>query len=302
MSLEKFKDKNYTPNASTAEELNKAHKDGESLTGLYLAKADLRNSYLVDADMSGCDLTKTNLSESSMYGINLSGSNLFKADLEGANLKNANLERCNLLGANLTDAKLEGVNWGKDCKVINEIEADELASRGETRLANEKYKEAEHIYRTVKISLQSQTLGDDTGEFFMREMVVIRKQLPMFSLGRLWSKIIDITTGYGEKIGNIVYTIVGIIVACAFLYGIEGVKYGDHTLGFFNGHMEQYGGFLNTIGDLLYFSVVVYSTVGFGEIVPLGPLGKTIMVFEGMVGGLVLAILIIAMYKKSMDR
>ena len=70
MSLEKFKDKNYTPNASTAEELNKAHNDGESLTGLNLAKADLRNSYLVDADMSGCDLTKTNLSESSMYGIN----------------------------------------------------------------------------------------------------------------------------------------------------------------------------------------------------------------------------------------
>ena len=36
--------------------------------------------------------------------------------------------------------------------------------------------------------------------------------------------------------------------------------------------------------------------------VPIGPLGKSIMIFEGIIGGLVLAILIIALYKKSMDR
>ena len=43
MSIEKFKDQNYIPDASTSEELNKAHKDGESLAGLHLAKADLKN-------------------------------------------------------------------------------------------------------------------------------------------------------------------------------------------------------------------------------------------------------------------
>ena len=36
--------------------------------------------------------------------------------------------------------------------------------------------------------------------------------------------------------------------------------------------------------------------------VPIGPLGKIIMMFEGIMGGLVLAILIIALYKKTMDR
>ena len=40
-----------------------------------------------------------------------------------------------------------------------------------------KYKEAEDIYRTLKISMQSQTLGYETGEFFIREMIVKRKQL-----------------------------------------------------------------------------------------------------------------------------
>ena len=65
--------------------------------------------------------------------------------------------------------------------------------------------------------------------------------------------------------------------------------------------IEKFG-LLNTLGNLFYFSVVVYSTVGFGEMIPIGPLGKGIMIFEGIIGGLILAILIIALYKKTMDR
>ena len=91
------------------------------------------------------------------------------------------------------------------------------------------------------------------------------------------------------------------------LYGIEGVKYGDpingeRIIGFFQANDIQNYGILNVLGNLFYFSVVVYSTVGFGEMIPIGPIGKSVMMFEGIVGGLVLAILIIALYKKSMDR
>ena len=129
-------------------------------------------------------------------------------------------------------------------------------------------------------------------------MIAKRKQFDRFSGSRIGSKIIEITTGYGEKLGNIAFTILGIIIACMFLYGIEGVSYQGKTLGFFSDDFSL----VSTLGNLFYFSVVVYSTVGFGEMVPIGPLGKSIMIFEGIIGGLVLAILIIAVFKKSMDR
>ena len=124
---------------------------------------------------------------------------------------------------------------------------------------------------------------------------------PKFSPMRIISKIAYLTTGYGEKVGNIFYTVMGIIIACAALYGIVGVSYGKYTLGFF-GDVEQYGGMINVIGNLFYFSVVVFSTVGFGDIVPIGPLGKSVMIFEGIIGGLIMAVLIIALYKQLMDR
>ncbi len=67
-------------------------------------------------------------------------------------------------------------------------------------------------------------------------------------------------------------------------------------------NVEQFGGIFNVIGNLLYFSVVVFSTVGFGEIVPIGPLGKSIMMVEGIAGGLILSIFMIAVYRQLMDR
>jgi len=59
---------------------------------------------------------------------------------------------------------------------------------------------------------------------------------------------------------------------------------------------------LRTFGNLFYFSVVVFSTVGFGEITPLGFLNKTVMIFEGIAGGIIMSIVMIAVYKHLMDR
>ena len=281
--------------------LETLYKSNKPLANKDLQNSNLEDSYLVDANMENCNLSKANLSNSSLYGINLSNSNLFKSNLKNTNLKNANLTNCNLLGANLENTKLENITWGVDNKVINEIEAENALSNGDLSLANQKYKEAEDVYRSIKICLQKQTLGQDSRLFFIRQMIANRKQMPKLSFRRLWSKIVDLTTGYGEKIYNIIFTMLSIILISAFLYGIDGVQYQNHTLGFF-GDIDYYGGVLNVIGNLLYFSVVVYTTVGFGEIVPIGVLGKGVMVFESIIGGLFLAIFIVAMYKKINER
>jgi len=298
MNKEKYKNIDYIPDKNTCSELEALNKQNQDLSKFNLNKANLKNINLINSTMKNTNLSRANLKNASLYGINLSGSNLFKTNFENANLNNANLKNCDLLGANFTNAKLRNIKWGENYKVINELDAEKAYKKGDFELANKKYREAEDIYRNIKISMQSQTLGNDTGEFFIREMTVKRKQLNKFSLKRIGSKVIELTTGYGEKLSNIVFTILGIIIVCMLLYGIEGVSYQNKILGFFSDDFS----ILSTIGNLFYFSVVVYSTVGFGEMVPIGPLGKSIVIFEGIIGGLVLAILIIALYKKSMDR
>jgi len=300
MSKDKFLNSDYKPDENTRQEIEALHKEGVSLSDIQLKYADMNNAKLVNADLSDSDLTRADFSGASLYGVNLEGANLFKTNLEGANLKAANMRNCNLLGADFTGAKLNNVNWGEEYKVINEVKAEKALADGDKQTAIEKYKEAEDVYRNLKINLQSQTLGEDVGNVFLREMITKRKQLPLFSPLRIASKIAYLTTGYGEKIGNILYTVIGTIVFCAFLYGIEGVSYGNKILKFEG--TQSFTEMLNIFGDLFYFSVVVFSTVGFGEILPIGPIGKSLMIFEGLIGGLILAILIIAVYKHLMDR
>ena len=301
MSKEKFLNPDYKPDENTRTEIENLHEGGESLSGVQLKFADMKNTNLVNADISNSDLTRADFSNASMFGANLEGANLFKTNFEGANLKSSNMNNCNLLGADFTNCKLNNVNWGKNYKVINEIEAENALTAGDTEKAIDKYKEAEDIYRALKRTLQEQTLGEDTGNMFLREMIVKRKQMPIFSPYRFVSKMAHLAFGYGEKIGNILYSILAVIAVCALLYGIEGVVYEGHILGYF-GDVEYFGGQLNIIGNLFYYSVVVFSTVGFGEILPIGPLGKSIMMIEGIAGGLILSIFMIAIYKHLMDR
>ena len=79
-----------------------------------------------------------------MYGVNLNGANLFKADFENANLNNADLSNCNLLGTNLSNTKLKNIYWGKDFKVINEIEAEQAYNNGDIELAKKKWTPRNH--------------------------------------------------------------------------------------------------------------------------------------------------------------
>lgn len=301
MSIEKFHDPDYKSDENTKKEIEELHSNGESLSQVQLKYANMKNAKLVNADLSNADLTRADFSGASLYGVNLEGATLFKTNFEGANLKSSNMKKCNMLGADFTNTKLNNIDWGSESKVINEIEAESAVESGDMQTAKDKYNEAEDIYRSLKISMQSQTLGEDVGRVFIREMVVKRKQMPKFSPLRMISKLIEMTTGYGEKVGNIFYTVLIVIIACAGLYGIAGVQYGDYVLGF-KGDVDQFGGILNVIGNLFYFSVVVFSTVGFGEIVPINLMGKTIMIIEGLLGGLILSILIIAVYKQLMDR
>jgi len=301
VSKEKFLNPDYTPDGNTLEEIETLHKDGESLSGIQLKLADMKNAKLVNADLSNADLTRADFSGASLYGVNLEGANLFKTNLEGANLKSANLKHCNILGADFTNTKLNNIDWGLNNKVINEIEAEEALAAGDMNTAKEKYAEAEDIYRALKMSLQAQTLGEDVGKVFIREMIVKRKQMPTLSPIRVMSKIAHISTGYGEKIGNIFYSIIAIIITCALLYGINGVDYQDRNLSFFATDIQEYG-YWRTFGNLFYFSVVVFSTVGFGEITPLGLLNKSVMIAEGLIGGIIMSIIMIAIYKQLMDR
>ncbi|UCH09127.1 MAG: pentapeptide repeat-containing protein [Fidelibacterota bacterium] len=271
--------------------------DGGSLSGMDLQGADLREAHLVGADLSGANLARADLSKAHLYGANLQEADLFKANLAGANLNGTNLQNCNFLGANLDETRLNDATFHRKYMVVNELQAREARKRGDKETERAKLTEARDVYRLLRRALEGQASSKDVGMFFAREMVVTRKLMPLYSPHRWWLKLTDLSFGYGERIGRIIISIMIIIVSSALVYGFEGLRYGDTII--------QYGtgeSFLETAGNLIYFSTVVFTTVGFGDIVPLGPWNKLVMMLEGFSSLLYMAMLIIAIYKRTMER
>ncbi|MCH7574888.1 MAG: pentapeptide repeat-containing protein [Candidatus Marinimicrobia bacterium] len=285
----------HTPLTRT--EVERLYKEQGTLAGADLRGADLSDIYLITADLSGADLSRADLTRAHMYGANLQGARLFKANLEQANLNGADLRNCDLLGAIFRETKMSHVILDKNFVVINEREAQEAAHRGDKEESHRKYEEARDVYRSLKVVLHLQIPSKDVGILFVREMSATRKLMPLFSLRRLFSKFLHVSLGYGEQIGRIIGSIFVLMIGSAILYGFEGVRVGDEILRYGSGD-----GFFVTIAEMLYFSVVVFTTVGFGDMTPYGPLSKITMMVEGFTSTVYMAMLIIALYKRSMAR
>lgn len=282
------------PEAKTALEV-RAKTDDEmhdfKLAGCNLEDIDLvhhhsKHGYrLVDSD-----LYRANLSYAHCFMLDLSGSSLMKANLTHANLHCANLENCNLLGTKFHDAKLDHVNWGS--MVQQERRALKADSHEEQM---DLYQQAEEIYRNLRKVFENQGIFEMAGFFFEREMVVRRKQMPLYSFRRLISKMVDLFCGYGEQPIRVVAFSCFTILSFATVYFFSGVNFAgdirsfDLRLGF--------GQNLQTYLDSVYFSIVTFTTLGYGDIIPYG-LSRVFAAAEALMGSFTLALFVVVFVKK----
>jgi hypothetical protein len=266
------------------------------LFGYQLRKSQLSGINLVNIGhkegfaLIDCDLYRADLSEAHLFGCDLSGSSLMKADLRFSNLHCANLTGCNLLGTRLEGCRLDNAVWGE------QIIQEQQASRASTEDSRRDYwQQAEEIYRNLRKATEEEGLCEVSGHFFEREMVMRRFQMPLFSSRRLFSKIVDSFCGYGERpIRVVMFSMLAILFFGAgyFLLGIND----NNTLIA-----------MNTDNSLLvnikhfftccYFSVVTFTTLGYGDLTPLG-VSRLLAAIEAFIGSFTLALFVVVFVKK----
>ena len=279
--------------------LEEKPKNGYSLEGFQLEKADLEDIYLIGSDLRGANLKRANLRYGHLFNINLQKANLFKTNLSYANLRGANLEDSDLLGTNLENALLERIKWCKNFKVKSEIEAETEKAKGQKDLELEKYLEAEEIYRNLKTNFKNRGFSTEGGKFFYREMVMKRKRMPLFSAERFWCKLMDLICRYGEDPFRIISFSFGFISINALLFCFLGIKSGED---FFRLSLNQSLLVnLNVVYNAVYFSFVTFTTLGYGDFTPTG-FGKLVAIIEAYSGAFLMALFIITVYKNMMER
>lgn len=278
--------------------LEERARKGTPMEGFYLKGADLDNLdlvcpegnvyQLINSDLSRCSLVKAHL-----YRADLSGCNLLKADLTGANLHRTRLIGSNLLGVNFKSARIEHVDFGD--AFLQEEKAHQARREGDQHKSRELFEEAEEIARNIRKHCEAQGLFHNAGEFFYREMTLNRYRFPCFSWRRTASKVVDLLSGYGEKPERLVLFSVSFIVFFSLFYFLLGIEDSGVTVRYQSGQ-PLYNNLVSWL-ETLYFSVVTFTTLGYGDLNPVG-LSRLFAAIEAFIGSFTLALFVVVFVKK----
>ncbi|GHB74218.1 hypothetical protein GCM10008107_24480 [Psychrosphaera saromensis] len=282
------------------ERLETYAKNGGMLQGLQLKQANLRDIRLVRRgcstgyDMRNCDLYHADMHNAHLFNINLSGSSLMKAKLNNSKLHKANLQDTNLLGVKLVNSRIDNIKIGK---YIQQESIAHLADKNNDReTAIDNYEQSEEIYRNLRKTAESDGLHILAGRLAHKELVMRRKQYAPLSKDRLVSKAVDLFCGYGESPMNVIVFSLGMIFFCAIMYFIFGIKEADTIvkMSLSNSFIDNLYNFFSTI----YFSVVTFTTLGYGDITPVG-FSRLIATIEAFIGSFALALYVVVFVQKT---
>lgn len=278
--------------ADIKQRLEQWAQSGRSMEGFVLRQASLEGVRLHRGyDLRRADLSRANLQGASLFSIDLRGAQLLKTDFTRANLNQAKMEDANLLGSIFEGTKLEEVQWG--AVVLQEKKAGLAADQTAETL--QLYKEAEEVYRNLRRTYDASGYFQEAGAFFHREMIMRRKLMPLWSAGRLWSKMVDLMCGYGELPPRVLIFSFLMVFGSAVFYLFLGVHTAHGFLIFDAqaGAEENFWRYMTCV----YYSVITFCTIGYGDIVPVG-YSRPIAAIEGFIGAFNIALFIVVFSKK----
>lgn len=257
--------------------------EGNSLEGFALHHAQLQ----------GANLARANLMNARLFQANLTGASLFKANLEGANLNFANLSDVNLLGTRLENARLEHTNWGE--LLHQERLGYEAEKSGKDEEARQLYGEAEEVARYLTNESEKRRQYDISGRFYRLERVMHRMQLNRFSREWCWSKLLDVMCGYGENAARVIGFAFCECVLAGLLYFLLGLNSSEGIIAFNPEHSLE----TNVMNFLhcMYFSVITFTTTGYGDFSPVG-FSKIVAAVEAFMGAFAISLFVVVFVRK----
>lgn len=260
-------------------------------------KADLRNAELssaklAHANLAGAQLVSANLDRADLACAVLESSNLQDADLPYATLKGAKLWDSNLKGADFTGANIEGANFynlmeSKRCIVIQTEYTLWVALGDCLRWVLRKGRNRVTRWDSVNGAHTIQT--DSVTVIYIRDNAYIedfRKRHRFRAWLWRW------TCFYGQSLWLWVFWCLVVAVAFGAFYStgtlvalsasdLVSLKCGNRVVAELPSWLTPY-----------YFSIVTFTTLGFGDIRPLNCVGELVVIIEVVFGYVALGLLI----------
>lgn len=280
---------------------------------------DLNGAFLKEAELSGIDW----FSERSLVGVNLTGARLNGADLSEANLMlatltdvsaiNADFRGANLEGAMFTNADLRRANL--EYALLHEAVFTNVHIGGETRLGASSVYERDRVepelgddhpleaaswaYRQLQQIYRNNGLPQQARQSYTQEKDARRKLawVERDYRGVIRGELARWIALYGSSPYRILLTSLVVILVAAVIYPLTGgvqEVFADRTITYSIEDPESAPQWWigRVLFKSLYFSVVTFTTLGFGDIQPVGQIARLVAGIEALLGSLLAALLV----------
>jgi len=218
-----------------------------------LGNAHLEGANLAGAQLQGAILEKAYLKEARLIGTHLEEANLHEANLEGANIHEAHLEGADIHHAELSNVNLRNIWFDKKTKCEDTLFGDTVLSiYPECNIS-----ENEVINILSKAEVNNVRFIDPVLGRRVRDAAWLRH----YKKNCKWYKrplqfVWAITSNYGRNIW--LWIMWSVIIA--FRFGIQFYSMGPEAF-----EVTHLG---HSFETMLYYSVVTFTTLGFGDVVP----------------------------------
>ena len=254
--------------------LAKADLSGADLSSAGLYKAQLTAATVTAANLKGADLTEASLSDADLRGANLVGADLTGADLRNADMTNADLRdaclsRANVTGASFRTARIEGANvTGIVYGGFKEMRGCYLGIRGlDSVYGNALFvrdaKDQDYI-DTLESSISALPEG-----FTKTIEALLFRAWGLFDHGRSLLKV--------GVYAFVLATLYGIIYSFDMWFGWGMMDYSNSAQSWFTP---------------FYYSMVTYTTLGYGDVTAENVYGEILVISEVVLGYFTLGLLL----------
>jgi hypothetical protein len=282
---------------------------GENVDGAYLrhallsgvdwfAETSLVGADFTGADLKGVDFTGANLTLATLTDVSAISADLTDSNLEGAIFTNADLRRATLTDARLHDTVLTDVHIGGGTTMGDVAFYDQEAAPPDL-VDDHPLEAAAWVYRQLQTLYRENALPDLARRSYYREKEARRRLAWEQSHYRtaLKQEASRWVMRYGESPYRVLLTSLVVIVGCAILFpltgGIQETQEGRTiTYALENPEDAPQWWIGRVLFKSLYFSVVTFATLGYGDIQPIGTSARFLAGIEALLGALLAALLV----------
>ena len=256
-----------------------------SLNNAILTKANLNGAWLNNAKLDGTVLWEAELNKAQLFGAELNGAILRKTELNGADLRWTKLNKTDLRQAKLNGADLRGAKLKEVLLMFAEVNGARLegANFEQTNVAGVAYNKQKRKMHCEGIRIES-AYGSPMFKRFVQDKAFLEEFREKSIKHKIIYWIWLIFADCGRTIWNWLAWSVGFMLLFTTIYNYGPAVFEQTTEAMHNHPMDFW--------SCLYFSIVKFTTLGFGDIVAANTAARIWVSIEVIIGYVMLGGLI----------